>query len=515
MGISNPKTNIQILPASHVVTNEEQRILFVAQKTATGTAPAGVLVESIGNLKEEDTLFGADSQLAGAIRAAKRYNKLSKYDVIPLDDNAGGVAAAGSIAFSGDATEAGTYTIYLGSRRNQAFTLSVANLDSAGVVGGNLETLINAKTTCPVNAVNTAGSVALTAVNKGLEGNSIGIEVVGSVAGLTVVVTGMTSGATDPDLTAVFDVVQNIRYQTVVMPVDYLSQAVAVSFLNDRFNTSGDKILDGEGIVTKTDTYANLLTSTIALNSQNYTIIPNETTNKTYYKGSALFELNFVVSAQMAAIRALRLTTDAPLSRFITATEGSNDAYGGIHISTLPYHNTFFPDLPLIDKDLMWSDLERDELKDAGFTIIGNNDTNTAVILDSAITRYKTDAAGDPDLSYKYLNYVDQASAVREYFHNNLKADFRNTRLTSGSLVSGYSMANTSSIRGVVMLIYSQLAALALVPSGEPARKAFLNKLTIEIDEINGKATIAMLDPVITQLREFEVTMQLDFSLIS
>ena len=118
-------------------------------------------------------------------------------------------------------------------------------------------------------------------------------------------------------------------------------------------------------------------------------------------------------------------------------------------------------------------------------------------------------------MSFKYLNYVDQASNVREYFHNNLRETFKNSRLTEGDLIPGYTMANAGSIRAEVMKLYGELSDFALVPSGETARKAFLAKLEIEIVEIQGLVNITMLDPVITQLREIDATMQLTFSVNS
>jgi hypothetical protein len=74
-------------------------------------------------------------------------------------------------------------------------------------------------------------------------------------------------------------------------------------------------------------------------------------------------------------------------------------------------------------------------------------------------------------------------------------------------------MANAALIKAEIMKLYGELADAVLVPSGENARKAFLRKLEIEIIEIEGKVNITMLDPLITQLREIDATMQLSFSI--
>lgn len=517
MAISNPKVNIQIIPAVQEVQNEEQRILFIAQKLPAGTAVSGDLIQSIGNNNEQNALFGQGSIMANMIKAAKKYNKISRMDAIALDDDGGGVAATSDFVFTLAPTAAGTLYVIVGSAENHKYGISVVTTDTTTTLGDKLEAAITADSDAPVTASNAAGTVTLTAKNAGFEGNFITVKAINYTGGATLTVNGFASGATNPDLDNVLDVVANTRYQTLLFPQTYITADTndnIKDFLNGRWNpTTTDKILDGVGITAFTNTFSSLIAETAVENSQNFCLIANRTVNDTLFKGSALEELNYVIASQFGAIRALRLSQDAPLSNVVDATEGNKDAFGGIHMSTFPYHNTPYEFLPLIDIGQMWLDTERTQLKAAGWTILGNNVANNLIIADSAVTRYLTDAGGDPDLSFKYLNYVDQASGVREYFHNNLRSTFSNSRLTEGDLIPGYTMANAGSIRAEVMKIYGELANLVLVPSGELARKAFLQKLAIEIIEIEGRVIITMLDPVITQLREIDVTMQLAFSI--
>src|SRR5512139_1502480 len=216
--INQPKVSVSIVPATQDVSNAPQRILFVGQKVAAGTATAGALVENILNDNSEDTLFGATSMLASMIRAAKRLNQTTQMDAISLADAGAGVAATGSVAVSGTATAAGVLTVRVGSYLNHSYSIAVAVGDTATVVGANIAAAITADTKSQVTAANVTGTVTFTAVNKGTLGNDLGIEVAGTVAGLTTVVTGMSGGATDPTLTGVFDVIANKRYQTIVWP---------------------------------------------------------------------------------------------------------------------------------------------------------------------------------------------------------------------------------------------------------------------------------------------------------
>jgi phage tail sheath gpL-like len=263
--ILQPKVTVNIVPATTDISNAEQRVLFVGQKVAAGSAVAGALVENILNDNSEDTLFGQNSVLAGMIRAAKALNKTTRMDAIALDDNGSGVAAIGTIALTGPATEAGTLVVRVGSELKHEYSIAVAAADTATVIGGAIAAAITADLDAPFSAANVTGTVTITADNKGTLGNQIGIEVVNDIAGLSAVITAMASGATDPTLTTVFDVVGTKRYQTIVWP--YASATTVLrSFLDARFNDDS-RVLDGVGITANHDTLANHLAASWMLGS--------------------------------------------------------------------------------------------------------------------------------------------------------------------------------------------------------------------------------------------------------
>ena len=56
--VSQPDISLNIVPAVTTVANTEQKVLFIGQKTAAGTATAGTLVTDIQNDNSWDTLFG-------------------------------------------------------------------------------------------------------------------------------------------------------------------------------------------------------------------------------------------------------------------------------------------------------------------------------------------------------------------------------------------------------------------------------------------------------------------------
>lgn len=510
-GIQRPKVTFNILPATLEISVAPQKILLIGQMTSSGTATSGALVENILNDNSEDTLFGKTSMLANMVRAAKKINQVTQMDAIPLEDESGATAATGSIAFTGTATANGTIYISIGSD-DHTYELVVENTDTADTIGGKLETLISGDDYSLVTGVNTTGSVALTAENKGSEGNNIGIKVSGAVAGVTCAVTAMSSGATDPDLSNLFDVIKDERYQTIIWPSVYDISTVT-DLLDDRFNAT-NAVMDGVAVVTKTDTLANLLSAGNAQNSQSLVMCGNNSVSDTYYKGGAIFEMNNVISAQFGALRALRLTDKANISRYVIASGGALDSYGGAALASLPYFNTPFYDLPLIPVGKGFASTEIDQLAKAGVFTIGNNITRTNLILPDVVTTYKTDPAGNADVSYKYLNYVDTISTVREYIDKNCRKRFSQCRLTEGDLIAGRNIANEALIRAYITSLYQTLSQTdyVLTQAGKDALSFFKENLAVSLDMSTGTVTINMVTPIVTQLREILGTIKIAFS---
>ncbi|HDY66292.1 MAG TPA: hypothetical protein ENH85_00720, partial [Candidatus Scalindua sp.] len=455
MPVSQPDVTINIIPAQTEISNEPQRVLFVGQQTSAATATSGALTQNIQNNSEEDTLYGENSALAGMIRAAKELNQITRMDAIGLDDNGGAVAATGDVTFVGTATESGVITVIVGSELNHKFEVSVADTDTATTIGAALASLITADTKAPITAANVAGVVTLTAVNAGLVGNFIAIKVTGAVAGVTTTIGAMSGGTTNPTLTNVFDVVGDTRYQTVIWPGVFATTELN-SFLGDRFNVTND-VLDGVGFQTVTDTFANLQTLGNTEDTQTLVIIANKVVSETLYEGSAILELDDVITSQFGALRSKRLTKDANIANIVIATNGARDSFGGAAIASLPYFNTPFRNLPLIETGKGFTNQEAENLKTAGISRIGPNTAGRTMIADEIVTTYKTNAAGNPDPTFKFLNNVDTPSGAREFFFNNLKARFAQSRLTAGDVLPNRNMANQAVIEAVLDGFYLTL----------------------------------------------------------
>jgi len=507
-----PRINATISSADVSVSQAPQRVLFVGQQLA-GTAVTGELQEDIQNDNSWDALFGAQSRIAASIRAFRKLNIASDIDAIGLDDNGSAVDAAGSVAFTGTATAAGSLTFYIGSKINNVYTIAIAVGDTSTVVGDALETAVNADANAVVVAANTTGTVAITALNGGTVGNAIGIVTEGAVAGVSTVLTALTSGATDPSLTGLFDVVGNRRYQTIVWPFD-ADLTTITAFLDPRFNTS-NAILDGVAVTVSVDTFANLSSAAAAENSQSLVYIGNKiVTGNAKQTSGAMTELSDVISAEQAAVRSLRLEAGENLGDLVIP--GGADRIGGVALSSLPYFNTLMSNLPAIPLALGFTDQEVKDLNDDGVSFIGNNRAVNTVILGEMLTTYKTDNAGNPDPSFNFLNSVDTISAIREHVFNNLASRYAQTRLTSedAPISANRAVTNKTEISAFVTGLYQQMSTddFMLTQGGEPALQFFKDNLFVDVDLVAGSATIIMKTPIVSQLRSINADIQIVFT---
>ena len=512
--ILQPRVNVTIVPSSEEAQNTEQKILFIGQKLPSGTATALVLIDNIANGGAEDALFNRKSMLATLIRANKVRNQQVQIDAIALDDNGGGVAAAGIFTFTGNSTEAGEFTIVAGSERNHKYSIAIASGDTPTIIGDAVAAAITTDLDVLVSAVNVSGVVTVTAENAGSFGNSIPLEIRGVVAGVTTSVTAMTGGVTDPVLTTVFDAVIGSRYQAIVWPYPSATTEL-LAHLDPLFNADG-VVLDGVGFTALNDTLGNLSTLATPLNSESLVILGGKLESETNYKGGDIVEVPMVKAAVFAGYRGLRLDIDGfSIADLILTANGPLDSFGGPALASKPYFNTPFADLSPVKAGRGFDNSEIESLKDDGVSVLGSNIASNGIISGEIVTTYKTDIAGNPDITFSFLNYVDTASQAREYFYNNYRKRFAQSRLTEGDILRGRDMANAMVIRSFSKRLYQDLSGVdfVLLEDGEDALLFFNDNLIIAIDKASGKVTIQMTVPIVTQLREIAATMKIAFSI--
>lgn len=510
--INQPLVGLNIVGAQTVVPNSAQKILLVGQKT-TGSAVALEIEENISSSgNPEDALFGADSMISDMIRTIKSVNKVNQIDVLVLEDLLAGTARQLTMTFTGTSTEAGSLNLSVGGK-SHTFSLVLAAGATAQDASDSAAALINASMTSPFSASSGVGAIlTLTAKNKGTVANDLGVGVSGSVTGIGVSVAETVAGAGDPVLTSILSGVQE-RYQAVVWP--YTSQGsdikIISDFLDARRNVNNN-IVDGVAFVTVLGSEASVLTKVSTLNSDSLVVFADKAVSNPTFVGPAQNEPGYNKSALVAGIRALRLTDGESISAFVTSP-AARDQFGGPASASLPYFNTPLARLPLIPQGRGWTDVEIENLFDAGVSVMGVNRTGTTPLLGEVVTTRLTDNAGNPDLSFRFLNAVDTMSQVREFFFNNYKSRYAQSRLTAGALTPERDMANEASIRAFSKDRYEDLAGpdFVLVQEGEEARNFYDQNLSISLDLVNGRANVNMVVPIIVQFRELLGTISLSF----
>lgn len=496
----------------------KEKLLFVGQKYLTGTSVSGVLVENILNDNSWDTLFGKGSPIAEAIRRARRVNGETQFDAIALDDNVAGGAATGTLNFHGQVDpleKTRTMTVYIGSKKFGGYVIPILAGSSATDVGDLVAATINADASALVTAVNVLGLVTVTAKTKGLFGNGIGLRVDGLEPAreallpgttLSIEVTKMSGGALDPVLASVFDVIGDNRYQGIVWQFDDLTEVV--DLLDSRFNVAND-IQDGRAFYSFTDTLANHLTTLTALNTNSLCYNADKLVTKSKHGGPNILEIPFTKAAEFAAIRALR-RTDGSILGSTVISRSANDSFGGAHMNSKPYFNTLLSDCLVPDIGDSWTDVEQGQIEDAGGFIMDANSAFNSVITGDVTTTYKTDAAGNADLTWKYLNYVDTATACREYIVANTRAQYPQYRATGGALIPDVDSANEASVASFVIEKIQELGDLALLMRGTGTvngeqvdyDKLHREGLSVSLDVATGQFSISAKLYIVTQFRE-------------
>lgn len=363
-GVYSEIDNSQAVSGPQSVT---YRRLLMGQKLTAGVAPANALIR-ITSPTQADIQFGAGSMLAGMVRAALSIDTYTELLVMPLIDNAAGVAATGTIAFTGPATASGTIELMIAGRR---VPVGVLSGDTATVIGTAAAAAISATADMPVTASAATGTVTLTSRHKGESGNSLNARVnyyAGQAlpAGVGVTVTAFANGAGNPVLDTALAALGDEWLHTWAVPYsDTASLASIKAELNSRFDW--DREIEAHAFVAARGTQGTLGAIGDSHNSQHLTIImANDEPMPAYEKAAE----TMAIAAYYAAIDPAR-----PIQ---------NLAYAWC--------------LPPAAADRFTNE-ERNLLLFDGIAT-SKVATDGTMLVERLITTYKTNTAGGSDISY-------------------------------------------------------------------------------------------------------------------
>lgn len=195
------------------------KILVIGQRLATGSTAALTPVK-LTSKALAIAAFGRGSLGSLGAAALKDVNDRTECWGIGLADAGGSVAAAGTLTFTGPATGSGTIALYVAGKRLQ---VGVAAGATANDIAASANAAINADLDLPVTAAVVGAVVTTTARNKGTAGNDIDVrhshyqgEVLPAGVGLAIV--AMAAGATNPDISTVWPVIGDEKFDVVILP---------------------------------------------------------------------------------------------------------------------------------------------------------------------------------------------------------------------------------------------------------------------------------------------------------
>lgn len=216
---------------------QPMKILLIGQKLASGTAET-LTAKRISSVEQGETLFGKGSMLARMVKDAKNANAVTDLYAIGVEDATSATAATATVTIGGTATEGGTLCLYIA---DYVVKTGVSNASTANEIAQALSAAISADADLPVTAAAEAGVVTLTAKHKGECGNMpVHLNYYdGEVlpAGVTVEISDLTGGKTNPDIGDVIAVLGDVHYNFIAMPyTDGASLSALRSELESRWS---------------------------------------------------------------------------------------------------------------------------------------------------------------------------------------------------------------------------------------------------------------------------------------
>jgi phage tail sheath gpL-like len=437
-------------------------VLICGQKLSTGSATAGQIY-SVGSASDAISLFGATSQLAQMIAAYKAIDPLTPVYACSSAADAG-TNASGSITWTGTATEDGELVLYIGGRR---VVVAVADGDTAADVETAALAALALETDLPVTAAGDSGSgVDLTAVQDGTIGNQIMLGVCllegeHVPAGLTVTVTAMASGATDPSYSGIITAMGEDQYHTIVVG---LANDTVLDLFEAELESRWGPMRAIEGVVFGAyyDTRANLTTAGNARNSLTSVLVGCEK--------SALLDLPWEVAAQTAAINAKQTQVDP--SRACTGL-----SFSGV---SAPARGSRFT---RAERDIL--------LSDGVSTTKAGSDGR--LLVERLITTWQTNSNGIADVSYKDLTTVRLLAALRYSVRARISSKYGRFKLMDDGnpIPAGQPIVNPSILKAEMIVLFQEWQDLGWVEDLDQ----FKSELVVERDGSDPNRVNMILPP--------------------
>lgn len=398
------------------------KVLVCGQRLTTGTAAAGVAVQVL-SAAHARSLFGQGSMLAEMFSGWFANDNTIEVWGIGLSDVGGGTAATGTFVVTGPATAAGTLSLMVA---DQTIIVPVSSGMTATQVATAIAAAINAIPDLAVTAASSTGTVTVTARHKGTESNFIYLAKnfhQGDImpAGLTVTVTAMSGGATNPDASAIITAIGDGSYQAFVTPWnDDPNMDIFEAALLDRAGAS--KMNYGVSFTHNPATYSTVTTAAASRNSPYCPFTGMNGSPSTPWKIAAAVAAQVMYNAGVDPARPFNTLVLKGILAPLQADRFDND--------------------------------ERELLLKAGVATLTVN-ANDQVCIERLVTSYKTNAQGLPDTGLKDLNSILTLFYLSWSMNNMIITTFPRHKLADDgtNFDPGSSVATPSLIKGEIVAL--------------------------------------------------------------
>jgi phage tail sheath gpL-like len=449
----------------------QSRLLLAGQKTAAGSATAGVPVGPIQSEAEAIALFGNGSMLHHMYLKARRNAPFQPIWTLPLADPAG-AAATGTITLSSAPGGTGVAVLRVLGRR---LAVQVLSSDTVTLVAAALAAAINGAG-LPVTATAALGVVTLTARHVGTLGNGLAVRIVNDepnvlTAGNTAIV-ALAGGTGVPDLITPLANLGDDEFDWIAAPY---ADSNALNTIRDFLSgTSGrwspTKQLYGHYITANFGTLSSNVTLGNSRNDRHVSIMASQ------ISPSPVWEWAAALGGQVAAH-----LTDAPeLSR---------------PLQTLILDGILPPD----DRSVWWDIDDRQALYVDGMS--GYKVTvDGQVAIDRVVTTEQVNAAGAPDATFRDIETIAQMMFTVRYMRTEVANRHARQALADENPFNVAEVATPASIRNTLVHAYRDLVALGVTEKPE----LFAEFVQVERDGNNATRVNAYIPvDVVNQLRVF------------
>ncbi|MEO6920532.1 MAG: phage tail sheath subtilisin-like domain-containing protein [Collimonas sp.] len=461
-----------------------QRALVIGQIVATGSAVPNVPVISQG--ASDAVIAGGPGSMLALMTAAYRLNDtFGEVWYLPLADDPAAIAASGSVQITSAPTANGTLYLYIAGVR---VAQPVLTTQTPAAIATALAASITATPNLPVTAVAAAGTVTLTAINKGPAGNDIDLQFNyqgskgGEVlpTGFVATIIAMAAGATAPNLTTALSNLGSQAFDFIVCPyTDSTSLDAMKGLLNDQTGRwAWNQQLYGHFFAANRGTLGVQTTLGTSRNDQHGSIMG--------FNGSPT--PNWIWAAAYAGATAVSLRADPAMPVQTVVIQG---------VLAPPLASRF----QLTDQNTLLYD---------GISTFSVADDGT-VSIQNLITTYQKNAFGNADNSYLEIETMFTIAYVLRALKTLVTSKYARVKLAADGtrFAAGSAIVTPKIIRADLIAKYRELEYDGLVQNGD----AFKQGLIVQQNTQNPNRVDVLFPAIlINQLRIFALLNQFRLS---